>query len=514
MAFLSRFRSLRWQLPLSYAAIALLAVLALGITLLGTLRSFYREQELAYLRGNAVAIAQEIAPLLAAGQRPLLQSQIAGFSFLTQARVQVLDTTGETILADSGESGAFTPAVTVNTVGEGLLDTLGAISDEVTIVIEEEIDDEIVTNRQTITRTSSIPAQGSLYGFNLGADETAVAERSDLAVEMAVVDESGQIIGHVQLSQGPAYGRDILRSVAGGWIIAGAVAVLLAALAGWLVGRRLTQPLLALTAVTERMAEGDLSARANVRRADELGVLGQTFNQMASQVENTVTSLRQFTADAAHELHTPLTALQTDLQLLAAADDPAQQKRVIRAQTQAVRLQDLADSLLELSYLEAAAVSADQSEINLTQLVQTTGELYASQAEQADLEFEMQLSNSPIFVAGDASQLQRALVNILDNSLKFTPAPGQIGLKLGIEGETAVISVRDSGIGIPEEDRAQLFNRFHRGRNTSAYAGNGLGLAIVQEIMLRHNGQAVIQSGAWGTEVQLTLPKQDQLDKI
>lgn len=86
MASLPRFRSLRWQLPLSYGAIALLAVLVLGITLLGSLRSFYREQELAYLRNNAIAIANEIAPLLTADERPFLQSQIAGFAFLTQAR--------------------------------------------------------------------------------------------------------------------------------------------------------------------------------------------------------------------------------------------------------------------------------------------------------------------------------------------------------------------------------------------------------------------------------------------
>ncbi len=501
-----RFRSLRWQLPVSYAAIALLAVLALGITLLGSLRNFYREQELAYLRGNAVAIAEEIAPLLAEGERPFLQSQIAGFSFLTQTRVQVLDESGQTILADSGESGAFTPAITVNAVGESLLDTLGAVSDEVTIVVEEEIEEEATTSQRIITRTSRLPAQGSLYGFNLGAEGTTVGERSNLAVEMAVVGESGTIIGRVQLSQGPAYGRDILHSVAGGWVIAGSVAVLLAALAGWLVSRRLTGPLLALTAVTGRMADGDLSARAEVHRADELGILGNAFNRMATQVENTVETLRQFTADSAHELHTPLTALQTDLQLLATNDDPAQHQRALRAQGQARRLQELADSLLELSRLEAEPVVGEQPFLNLTQLVQTTGELMASQAEQGDLDFEMQLPDYPISVQGDEVQLQRALLNVLENSLKFTPPQGRISLTLAEEEESAVIMVRDTGIGIPPEDLPQLFNRFHRGRNTGGFAGSGLGLAIVKKVMGRHNGRVAVQSGDWGTEVQLILP--------
>ena len=508
MASPPRFRSLRWQLPLSYAAIALLAVLALGIALLGTLRGFYRGQELAYLTGNATTIAEEIEPLLAAGEWPSLKSQIAGFSFLTQVRVQVLDETGQTILADSGELDGFTPAISISPGGNGLLDTIGMVEDELAIFIEEqvEIEEEEIISQRVVTRTSRLPAQGSLYGFNLGVEPTASNERSNLAVEMSIMDPSGGVLGRVRLSQGPTYGSDILRSVAWGWAVAGSVAVLLAALSGWLVSRRLTQPLLALTGVTGRMADGDLSARTDVRRADELGILGHSFNQMAEQVENTVNSLRQFTADAAHELHTPLTALQTDLQLLAAGDDQAQQQRVARAQSQAQRLQDLADSLLELSRLEAESSLGERPLLNLTQLVQTCGEVVASQAEQADLLFEMQLPVQPIMIRGAESQLQRAVVNVLDNSLKFTPEPGKIVLSLAAEKETVVIAVRDTGIGILPEDMPQLFNRFHRGRNTAAYEGSGLGLAIVQEIMVRHNGRVAIHSGDWGTEVRLILP--------
>ena len=161
---------------------------------------------------------------------------------------------------------------------------------------------------------------------------------------------------------------------------------------------------------------------------------------MAEQVQYTIISLRQFTADAAHELHSPLTGLQTDLQLLAAGDDPAQQQRVARAQYQALRLQDLDDSLLELSRLEAGSNMGELLLLNLTQLVQAAGELVASQAEHADLDFEMQLPGQSILILGDEAQLQRALVNVLDNSLKFTPLPGKIMLSLAAEKETVVIT--------------------------------------------------------------------------
>ncbi len=506
---MSRLRLLRWQLPLSYAAIALLAVLALGITLLGSLRSLYRAQELDYLSGNAVVIADEIAPLLAADERPVLQTQIDGFSFLTQTRIQVTDATGESVLADSGEPGTRTPAISVARSEAGLLDALGMVQEEIAIVVEEQQSASgAVTSQRVVTRTSRLPAQASLYGFSLGAEAAAGGARSSLAVEVPIRDAQANTLGRVRLSEGPAYGSVILRSVATGWVVAGTVAVVLAAVAGWLASRRLTQPLLGLTAVTERMAAGDLGARADVGRGDELGLLARSFNNMAVRVESMVQSLRQFTADAAHELHTPLTALQTDLQLLEPGGDAAQQARVARAQHQAVRLQALADSLLELSQLEAAAGAVERATLNLTALVQRTGELYASQAEQADLDLALRLPEQTVFVRGVAQQLERALANVLDNSLKFTPAPGTIMLALATESDTAVVTVRDSGIGIPAQDLPQLFSRFHRGRNTAGYPGSGLGLAIVYEIMARHEGRVAIRSGAWGTEVQLTLPCQ------
>jgi signal transduction histidine kinase len=98
------------------------------------------------------------------------------------------------------------------------------------------------------------------------------------------------------------------------------------------------------------------------------------------------------------------------------------------------------------------------------------------------------------------------MANVLDNSMKFTAAPGAIALSVVAQEDSGVVTVLDTGIGIPEEDVAQLFNRFHRGRNAAGYAGSGLGLAIVQEIMLKHHGRVTITSGESGTEVQLILP--------
>jgi len=354
---------------------------------------------------------------------------------------------------------------------------------------------------------------GTLYGFGLVPSADPVDRRSALAVEYPINGEQGQLLGYVELSQGPAYGGDILLSVAWGWMVASGLATLLAAGAGWLISRRLTTPLLSLTAVTTRMAAGDLAARANMERRDELGALGQAFDTMAGRVQQTVVALRQFVADAAHELHTPLTALQTNLELVSQAEEilaggPAGRERLRRAQEQVQRLQELTRNLLDLSQIETAGRIHTWGEVELNDLLRQSSERYASRAEQAGLEFNLVLPQEKIRVAGDAIQLQRVLANLLDNSLKFTPVPGQVTVALAAAENWAVIEVVDSGIGISPADQAFLFNRFHRGRNTAGYPGSGLGLAIVKAIVERHQGQVTLSSAGddHGCHASLRLP--------
>ena len=255
------------------------------------------------------------------------------------------------------------------------------------------------------------------------------------------------------------------------------------------------------------MADGDLTARTAVQRQDELGTLGNSFNKMADQVEGTIVTLRQFIADAAHELHTPLTALQTDLQTLEqTAQEPNQAAKVERMQGQAVRLQTLTDSLLDLSRIEANVASETET-VDLNQLLHETAELFASRAEQSEIQFELTTPNRPLYVLGNGLRLRQAIQNLLDNAIKFTPAGGEVVVSLeGVEQE-ALLTVRDNGIGIPEDDLPHLFSRFHRGRNSADYPGNGLGLAIVQAIVVGGcNGRVGIRPLHQGTEVKIQLP--------
>jgi signal transduction histidine kinase len=256
------------------------------------------------------------------------------------------------------------------------------------------------------------------------------------------------------------------------------------------------------------MTAGDLTARTAITSGDEVGTLAQSFNKMATRVEETIVTLRRFVADAAHELHTPLTALRTNLELL--ASEPSDLQRFAFAEqalAQVQRLETLTTDLLELSRLEAITSPAQKKPVNLTRMIQETSELYASQAEQLEIAFQLDMPHDDIIVTADETQIRHALCNLLENALKFTPSPGSIGAGITCNNSGHLeIWVQDTGIGIPDDDLPQLFSRFHRGRNAAAYPGSGLGLAIVKAITDAHNGSITAEPLPSGTRFTLRLP--------
>ncbi len=520
-----RLHSIRWRLTLSYAGIALLAALVLGLILLTTVRSYYQQREQLYLADNAQGFTLKLAEAIKEGID--LQAQVEGLSFVVQARVRLLGLHHE-VLADSGSPQPTD--VSLGAVGFNLKNpqmprqpkdrlTVIAIykrSEPVTGTLPLPLpppdtllapDTPLGAGERAIFY-SSIPVAGPTFG--LGFSTTTVDEsggRSDQVVSMPMADSTGELRGYAELSDGPAYGREIVNSVAQAWALAGSIAVAVAAIVGWLVSRRISKPIVALTHVTTAMSEGDLSIRARVVGRDEIGTLAHSFNEMADQIEETITALRRFVSDAAHELHSPLTALQTDLELSANEQDESRRAALIeQAQQQAVRLRELADNLLDLSRVEAPGARTAYELVNLNDLLRDLSEPYASQADQAGLALQLDLPPGPIEVHGDAGQLHRAIGNLIDNAIKFTPEGGTITIGLRRNAGTIELCIQDTGIGIPAEDLPQLFSRFHRGRNVAGYPGNGLGLAIVKAIVEAHGGQASAANTSPGARFCITLP--------
>ena len=577
--------SMRWRLPLSYAGIALLATVALGLILLVMLRVYFRANQERYLDTNARAISMRLAPSVAGKDGPeLLQAQVEGFAFLLQRRIRLLGNDGRA-LADSGSPAALAidllPRGSGDTAGVSIevkrqpqperqpapaafggdMPALPAVPEApvplsppappadpsdplaraeyearvrqylAAIKAQQEGYDQqmrayeasMEAYDRALNARLGLPIGSTLYGFNVNPEVSESSPQSDLVRSAIVIEpQTAQPLGYVELSEGPTYGDEIVQRVAVAWMLATVLATLLAAGIGWLISRRVTAPLRALTDVTTRMAAGELGARAEVRRSDELGALAGAFNQMAGQIEAVVATLRRFVADAAHELNTPITALRANLDLALEDAEPAKPSPFIeRVRADVDRLEDLANDLLDLSRVEAAPGHSRHQPIDLCAVGHELGEIYGAQAEQAGVDFRLDLPPAPLMIRGEPNQVRRVIGNLVENAIKFTPAGGAIALSMRPEDRSAprdalaerfdpsssvLVEIKDTGIGIPPEDLPHIFSRFHRGRNAAAYAGSGLGLAIVKAVIERHGGDIAVASSPAGTTFSLRWP--------
>lgn len=507
-------KSIGWRLTVSFAAIAFVAAVVLGAVLLVILQSYYTARELDYLTGNAQTISGAVTKFTSA-QQPAdqLQSQIESLAFLSQARIRIYDDKSD-LIYDSGVPDATQVSLGLAQKKVDLLPKEIQTPDNFFRIITIQNEKKAIPAgpdpkskpvlapddpSQNIILFKSINVVGSPFGFDLGSDADSSGVRSGQSVTQKFPGPGGALYS-IELSDGPAYGRDILNSVAAGWAIASAIAILFAAGVGWFISRRISAPILALTAVTAEMAQGNLATRADAGAQDEFGQLAHSFNDMAERVETTIVMLRRFVTDAAHELGTPLTALKSNLDLAADENDAAARAQFLaRAQTTVVRLETLSRDLLDLSRLEAHASQSTPTNVNLVALVERNAEVYASRAEQAGIHFDTVLPVAPIWIRADAVQVQRALANLIDNALKFTPAGGVVRVEFAQDEKRVRVLVSDTGIGIPGEDMPQLFQRFHRARNSSAYPGSGLGLALVKAIMQEQHGNVQVEPLEVGT---------------
>jgi len=516
-------KSIRWRLPASYAVIALVAALSLGSVMLLVLRNYYADQELEYLYGNAGALKPILAQLMqATPPKASLQDQVNGLAFLSQTQIRLYDTNGN-IIADSGIPGS--DQIVAVSGGAPLVGnvTFSARAEPPTgqtrVMIfsggDEFAKDVMPFERQVLPGGVTdivVPVSASPYGYGFVAKADSDPSRRSPQMVSVLLIADGRKLGVLEFSHGPSYGADVVDSVTIAWLVASVFAIAIAALTGWFMSRRVTSPVLALEHATHQMEQGDLSVRVHLQneKQQEFLSLANSFNGMAEQVEQTVSTLRAFVADAAHELHTPLTALQANLELARDEKNASARTRYLsRVQEQAQRLEALVKSLLDLSRIEAAESKSDFAPVDFIQLVNEVGEQFASRAEQTRHEFTMNIaSEEPVTVNGNEVQLRQVLINLLENALKFTPRKGSIALSLERNEHQAMVTVTDTGMGIPPEDLPRLFERFHRGRNSSAFPGNGLGLAIVKAIVDIHGGTVEANSDGKdaGSVFTITLP--------
>ncbi len=538
------FHSIRWRLILSYTALTLLTVVLVGALALGLLRQYAQRRAEQSLQANAQAIAAQAQQLLAlpAIGRMELERLAVTAAFLGSVRVRILDRDGHLLVdsndLDSGASLSLRPqsflfpetgftfiAPSMNRrgmmpdIGEGLIITdENGVTGIVTIrrfpgmfgsrlEFEDAQPGEQPAWRDD-QRNERPPRQ--VWQFIYGEDEIPPPlPISDLAVNLPIGDPAAPS-GFVELSGGPDFVSESLRSVRRSFVIAGIGAGLLAVIVGLLVSRGLTAPITALGDVARRMGEGDLTARAPVQSSDEIGQVAASFNRMAdglqasfAELEAERDALRRFVADASHELRTPITALRSFNELLSgpAAHDPAAQAEFLaESAVQVERLQWITANLLDLSRLDGRLVALDLAEQDVGDLLEEAAAAFRGLAAERGIELSLHLPNPPLTLTCDQPRLLLALSNLLDNSLKYCGA----GDRVELSGEQTATGIRlwvaDSGPGIDESVQPHIFERFYRGRthgtDGAEIPGSGLGLSIVASVVQAHGWTIVVESRA------------------
>ena len=275
----------------------------------------------------------------------------------------------------------------------------------------------------------------------------------------------------------------------------------LAALLGRFVARRSIQPVLSLTQSVERVTETqDLSHRIDVNGSDEPARLATAFNELLASLDTARRSQDQLIADASHELRTPLTALRANVELLASGAQIDPHERSQMASDLASQLDQFGELIGGL--VELARGDKPPERFELLRLDDLASDSVA-RARALWPTATFTLSCSATSVNGDRDQLERAVRNLLDNAARYAGSAGPIDVR----AEAGEVSVRDHGPGVPEEERARIFERFHRGAGVRAVPGSGLGLAIVAQITRAHGGSVIVEAADGGGALfRLRLP--------
>jgi len=287
--------------------------------------------------------------------------------------------------------------------------------------------------------------------------------------------------------------------------IAALVAIGLASVAGVWYANRLVRPIETITAAARALRQGDRNARTNLTGEDEISVLGSTFDEMADAIEADRELERRLTADVAHELRTPLQAIQATVEAMQDGVLPADEERLGVVRDETVRLARLADAILELTRLERGSLPFEMERIDLAVPVRAAVDAVEALVESCDLTLSVDIVEG-VFVRGDADRLQQAVGNLLSNAARYTPPGGRIQVRVALEGDQALVEVADNGVGIAQDDLPHLFGRFWRADSAraSATGGLGIGLAVTKEIVDRHRGTIGVDS-VWGSGTRFTI---------
>ena len=383
----------------------------------------------------------------------------------------------------------------------------------------DDFDGSNCKNTQINTALSS-----SLHDQTTSSGDIQIATRdgqpSFIYVSMPL-KAGDQTIGALFLTQ-PDYpvGEDLQAQINFSIVLAGLIVAAIAAFCSYLFVRRFVRPVESLTLAAERMKHGSYTQQVVIPNShDELGLLAQTFNEMASTIEADMTELRRqdevrrdLIANIAHDLATPLTAIQGLSEALAddvISDPAARQETAQRVGREVQRLRRMVADVRQMTSLEAGQTPLDLAPLDLYSLVDETLFVFRPECEQAGITLYDDVAADLPQVQADNDRMVQVLLNLLDNARRHTPDGGSIRVGARVQGDKVAVWVSDTGSGIDAADLPHIFERFYRAdrSRTTTTGGSGLGLAIVKAIITAHRGTVQAESTrGQGTRITFTLP--------
>jgi signal transduction histidine kinase len=257
--------------------------------------------------------------------------------------------------------------------------------------------------------------------------------------------------------------------------------------------------------VVVQFGRGDLTARADSRRKDEIGELARAFDEMAGRIQVLMTAERRLLQDVSHELRSPLARLDVAADLASTSADPAEFLVHIRGDVS--RLSTLVDELLRLTRAEGDRATREREEVALDDLLQEVAAACALEAEAGGCRLDL-TAEDPATVQGAPEHLRRAVENVVRNAIRHAPAGTAVEIGLERDGDTARIAIRDRGPGVPEDLLGAIFKPFFRveGHRSRIDGGIGLGLAIARRAVDLHRGRIAARNAHPGLSVTIELP--------
>lgn len=338
---------------------------------------------------------------------------------------------------------------------------------------------------------SIVQEKGDFFGFfkGTGVDWLTVEKRFKYKGEVL-----GAVFLHTQIPEVNRLRTSVFRM----FQFAVLVSVMISIILAYLFSLRISKPLKEINKTARVIANGEFDKRLDIQSDDEIGELANSFNHMIAALQNLEEMRRGFIANVSHELRTPMTSIKGFIEGILDGTIPEESHKyyltIVRDET--TRLSRLVNDLLDLAKMEAGEMNFQSKDFNINELIRRSIIKLEHYITSKDLQVEADFEEEELYANADSDAIERVLINLLHNAIKFTPEKGKIKLTTSKHKDKINVSIEDNGLGIEKDEIDLIWDRFHKSDKSRSKdkSGTGLGLAIVKNIISEHNQEIWVES--------------------